>query len=141
MKRSPLRRTSTLKRSPRRRKRGSTKYAKRERDFDYMGFIKGQPCAVGYNHQPAYDEFWRGLYVDEHCGTIEAHHAGVRGVGQKAPDDTCIPLCSEHHRKLGERCGLFSGWPRGAVKLWELAVIAHYQALYAARSSSTTDLF
>jgi hypothetical protein len=35
------------------------------------------------------------------CGIqtrIEACHTGPRGLGQKASDYTCVPLCAEHHR-------------------------------------------
>ncbi len=28
---------------------------------------------------------------------VHAHHAGTRGMGQKAPDRTAIPLCRVHH--------------------------------------------
>ena len=45
-----------------------------------MRWIKTLPCAV--------------------CGrnNSEAAHTGPRGLGQKAPDDQCIPLCPDHHR-------------------------------------------
>jgi hypothetical protein len=59
----------------------------------YLAFIRTLPCAV--------------------CGTrrnIEAAHTGPRGLGQKAPDTSAIPLCVKHHRtgsdsyhKLGRR--------------------------------------
>lgn len=28
---------------------------------------------------------------------VEAHHTGPHGMGQKASDYTCIPLCADHH--------------------------------------------
>lgn len=28
----------------------------------------------------------------------EAAHTGPRGLGQKSPDEQCIPLCPDHHR-------------------------------------------
>jgi hypothetical protein len=45
-----------------------------------MRWIKTLPCAV--------------------CGRMgaEAAHTGPRGLGQKSPDESCIPLCAEHHR-------------------------------------------
>lgn len=45
-----------------------------------MRWIKTLPCAV--------------------CGRTgsEASHTGPRGLGQKAPDEQCIPLCPDHHR-------------------------------------------
>src|SRR5438105_3897884 len=46
----------------------------------YLRFIRRQPCCV--------------------CGKtwgVEASHTGVRGLGQKASDESCIPLCHVHH--------------------------------------------
>jgi hypothetical protein len=51
------------------------------RDWRYRAWIRTLPCAV--------------------CGIqtrIEACHTGPRGLGQKASDYTCVPLCAEHHR-------------------------------------------
>lgn len=52
------------------------------RDPVYLAWIRTFPCCV-----PA-------------CNVrrSEAHHAGVRGLGQKADDRTAIPLCAHHHR-------------------------------------------
>lgn len=88
-------------------------------------------------------ELWSASMPPGRCsGPIEAHHAGVRGLGQKAPDDTVIPLCSGHHRHLTDRSGPFSGWPRGAVKAWELAMVELYQRAYAAHlAGQSADLF
>lgn len=46
-----------------------------------MDFVKSQRCAV------------------HGCTTVpvEAHHAGQRGLGKRAHDRTCIPLCRDHH--------------------------------------------
>ena len=58
----------------------SKKNRKRLRNIPYMLWIKTLPCAV--------------------CGRngAEAAHTGRRGLGQKAPDEQCIPLCPDHHR-------------------------------------------
>jgi hypothetical protein len=51
------------------------------RDPEYLRFVRRQPCCV--------------------CGRswgIEASHTGPRGLGQKASDHSCIPLCWKHHR-------------------------------------------
>ena len=63
------------------------------RDLRYLAWIRTFPCLV--------------------CGAIrgiEASHAGPRGLGQKSPDSSAIPLCIKHHRtgkdsyhKLGAR--------------------------------------
>ena len=50
------------------------------RNPDYLRFIRRQPCCV--------------------CGKswgVEASHTGPHGLGQKAPDESCIPLCRNHH--------------------------------------------
>lgn len=137
VKRSPLIRKTSLKRSPMRRRTRSTKYARRERDMPRMGWTKEQHCILNLDalmsHQIFMDlyQLWSGPLPDDCSGIIEAHHAGVRGLGQKAPDSTCLPLCSAHHRDLTDRSGCFASWPRGMVKAWELAVVAVYQRLYA----------
>ena len=51
------------------------------RNSRYLSWIRTQPCCV--------------------CGSkraIEASHTGPRGIGQKSPDSSAIPLCSKHHR-------------------------------------------
>ncbi len=51
------------------------------RDKVYLAFIRKLPCVI--------------------CGCrygIEAHHAGIHGLGQKACDRSTIPLCPKHHR-------------------------------------------
>lgn len=110
--------------SPRKR----SKYARRPRDMPRMLWTKHQPCAVG---SLIGVELWLSPVPPGRCsGPVEAHHAGVRGVGQKATDDTVIPLCAGHHRALTDRAGAFAGWPRGAVKRWEMAMVALYQERY-----------
>jgi hypothetical protein len=66
---------------------------KPKRDSRYLAWIRTLPCVV--------------------CGStkgIEASHTGPRGLGQKSPDSSAIPLCAHHHRtgrdsyhKLGAR--------------------------------------
>ena len=54
---------------------------KPQRNPRYLAWIRTQPCCV--------------------CGTtrgIEASHTGPRGLGQKSPDSSAIPLCAKHHR-------------------------------------------
>lgn len=82
----------------------ASKYRRRDRDFEYMGWIKQQPCLL-YGADGAGD-----------CspGWVEADHAGTRPYGQKADDTTCIPLCSRHHRDRTDRSGFF----RGKTKDW-----------------------
>lgn len=122
-----------------RRRRGSTKYSRRERDLERMAWIKTLPCAIGgnrTNQSAVAAELWLGPPPDRCRRAVEAHHAGEHGLGAKPDDDTCIPLCDHHHDALTDRRGVFSGWQKYGLKIWELAVVAHYQAMYAARSSS-----
>jgi hypothetical protein len=54
---------------------------KPKRNPRYLAWIRTQPCLV--------------------CGSrggIEAAHTGPRGLGQKSPDTSAIPLCPKHHR-------------------------------------------
>src|SRR5438552_8216787 len=47
----------------------------------YLRFVRRHACCV--------------------CGktwSVEAAHTGPHGLGQKAPDESCIPLCWKHHR-------------------------------------------
>ena len=63
------------------------------RNLKYRAWIRTLPCLV--------------------CGTmrgVEAAHTGPNGLGQKSPDNSCIPLCRHHHQtgrdsyhKLGPR--------------------------------------
>jgi hypothetical protein len=49
-------------------------------DTAYLAFVRARPCC--------------------HCGDtdrVEAHHTGKRGMGQKAPDSTTVPLCHACH--------------------------------------------
>jgi hypothetical protein len=68
-----------LKRSSSLRPRSKTN-KKRPRNFPYMLWIKTLPCTVC--RRPG----------------SEACHTGPRGLGQKSPDEQCIPLCPDHHR-------------------------------------------
>jgi len=55
--------------------------SKPERDAKYRVWVRSLPCAV--------------------CGTrrgIEAAHTGSHGLGQKASDKSCIPLCCRDHK-------------------------------------------
>lgn len=100
--------------------------------MERMNWIRTLPCACALG-LPTAAELWQGPPPDRCRGVVEAHHAGVHGTGNKAPDNTTIPMCGYHHRSItgepGGR-GCFDGWPRGAVKRWELAAVVHYQRAY-----------
>lgn len=97
--RAPLRRSS-LKKAPRVQKdQGLAPRARiRQRqpirrrrkrtpvDEPFRAFVLALPCAAF------------GLLDSSPCqGAVQPHHAGVRGLRQKAPERTIIPLCSAHH--------------------------------------------
>src|SRR6266404_1255448 len=63
----------------------STRYSRRARQLEYMGWIKTLPCAVC------------GRQASEYFA-IEAAHCGPRVLSQKTDDRNCIPLCVQHHR-------------------------------------------
>jgi hypothetical protein len=86
------------------------RYRDRPRFFDYMGWVKAQPCLMA-------------SYGSCH-GVVEADHAGFdRGVGMKAHDNTCIPLCSAHHMQRHNFNGVFKGWTKEQMRAWrELAI-------------------
>ena len=121
MKRSPMKRTgstSKKRKSPKRK----TKYAMRERDFDYMGWVKTLRCLLS------------GLDGAGPCsGVVEADHAGLNSsLSSKAPDDTCIPLCTGHHRDRHACTGFFRGLEKDWKREWRLEAIAKTQGEYDA---------
>lgn len=113
MKRTSLARKTPLRRKTRLRARGDTAYRRRERDLDYMRWVITLPCAA------------RRLPERDPCsGRVEADHAGRRpGVGMKAADRTCIPLCSKHHRHRDNFHGMFRTWTGAQMRVWLDSVI------------------
>jgi hypothetical protein len=81
-----------------------------------MTWIRSLPCAA------------RGLGLCQ--GTVEADHAGRRGLGQKADDRTCIPLCQWHHAQRGSFHGPFRQWDQAEMRSWLADMVARYQKLY-----------
>lgn len=88
------------------------------RDPQYMTWVRGLGClfeATSYSCD----------------GPIDAHHAGInKGMGRKADDDTCIPLCRKHHQDLECLTGVASfklGWDKAVRRAF------HEQAIEAVR--------
>lgn len=148
MRRTPLRRgTKPLRRSTRLRARGNTKYRRRERDFAYMGWVKRQPCIL--RALPLRDFaltlaarlagkllFKRDviLWCWTPCeGPVEADHQGARGMGQKADDRTCVPMCSSHHKQRHAHNGAFKHLTRDELRAWRTEAIARTQAAWEKR--------
>lgn len=141
LRRTPLKSGVGLKRSPMRRRRGEDRnsYARRERDFDRMGEVRTWRCCVA---EPG-GVPWPGQAPPDACsGPIQAHHAGARGLGVKAPDDTVTAMCDHHHDDFTDRRGIFAGWPRGAARAWQDAQIERHRRLYEElRRGAAADLF
>jgi len=55
------------------------KSRKPTRSRSYMAFVRERPCCICLRQAD------------------EAHHFGPRGMGTKATDLSCVPLCKEHH--------------------------------------------
>lgn len=61
----------------------------------------------------------RCWHMGDGCdGVIEAHHAGDRGLGQKAHYLTMVPMCTKHHRAWHDANGLFKDWKKGHRRTW-----------------------
>lgn len=79
-------------------------------DPDYIAWVKTQWCIVCSDHP------------------VDAHHAGVRGLGRKADDSTCVALCPEHHRQWHDCSGYFAD--RAARQLWTQRAIVMMNRRY-----------
>jgi hypothetical protein len=73
-------------------------------------------------------------------GPIHAHHAGYRGVGQKADDTSCIPLCWFHHASWHDCCGPFNGWTHDQRADWAAAQILATQHAVSLRRDRGTAI-
>jgi hypothetical protein len=128
MKRAALFRRTPITRRPMRRGRHRSKYSKRDRDFAFMGFVKLQLCSVEEeNPDPDRDP-------TPCSGVIEADHVGERGMGQKADDRTCIPMCTGHHRERHDHCGTFKYCTREQIRGWKRRAMARTQTYWCERT-------
>ncbi len=67
----------------------------------------------------------------EHGGcssVVEAHHAGPRGLSQKAHDHTCVPLCSLHHHDRHAATGVWKTYRKADFRAWADRAIRKTQA-------------
>lgn len=64
----------------------------------------------------------------------EADHAGVRAGWRRAPDETSIPLCTDHHRDRTTRRRFFAGRSWEWMRSWCDSMIAMMTERYAARA-------
>lgn len=82
----------------------------------FVQYVRSLPCAA-WALGPCY-------------GRVEAHHAGQRGLGQKAHDNTCVPLCTQHHRNWHDHSGPFRTWTKTDRREWIAQTISFTQAGY-----------
>lgn len=123
-----LRRSAFTRHAPMRRGRRGSKYSKRERDFPRMLFVKTLLCSVE-EERPDPD------VTPTPCrGVIEADHMGERGIGQKADDSTCAPMCTGHHRERHDHCGSFKYCTKEQLRGWRKRAIARTQVLWGERN-------
>lgn len=104
---APLKRSTPLRRKTRLRARGNTSYARRPRDFVYMGKVARLPCVV---------RKWPGAFVTTCAGRVQVDHAGDRPFHRRAPDDTSIPICTKHHGERTDYRGTFKGFDAGLMR-------------------------
>jgi hypothetical protein len=122
VKRTPLRRYARLEsRHPMRKRARKPRRVSTPEDRAYMDFIRTLACCAPMPHL---------------CrGCIDPHHAGIKpGLGLKAPDDTCIPMCRRSHREWEDHAGQFRGWTREQRREWQDYQIVVYQAMWSARN-------
>jgi hypothetical protein len=113
-----------------------TKYARRERDFEFMGFVRGRTCLIV--ELPPFlfigDPARAAKHVATTCrGKIEADHLGERGIGQKAPDNTCGALCQQHHHERTNHYGIFKQLVQLELRAWRAEAISRTQTAWRAR--------
>ena len=110
-----------------------SKYRQRPRDTARMLWIKSLPCC-------AQDVMLPLEHVGPCDGPVEADHAGGgSGMGRKADDSTCIPLCVRHHRAPGLEHLLFGNVPHGEVRRWKRWQAEQYRMRYDALEATRDE--
>jgi hypothetical protein len=108
-------RLGSVKNAEKRQWRRRSKYKQRERDFDYMGCVRRLPCIVSVIERSLpHCEYaalpFKFMRVTLCGGHVQADHMGKRGLGQKADDRTCAPMCEHHHAERTDYRGVFYGF-------------------------------
>lgn len=122
MKRSPLKRSSPI-----RRKRARREVNQTPADAAYLKAVRLLPCCAPRAFLPL------ALVNDlDHAGLVHAHHAGRKpGTSLKAHDSTAIPLCDKHHRAWHGANGVFRGWTKAQRRYWADAAIQDTRRIIA----------
>lgn len=100
-------------RKPLPRRRSRPRRSLRVRDEGYKATVRGLPCAMRFV------PILGGTGPIGFCeGEVEPDHQGERGVGQKADDTSCVPMCHKHHRDRTDYRGYFKGWDGQRMRDW-----------------------
>lgn len=95
---------------------------KRVEDPAYRAFVRGLVCCAILLDGPG------------RCrGGTEAHHARGGTMGRKASDDTCIALCTLHHREWHAAAGPFATWKKPKRIEWSEEYISETRAMWRER--------
>lgn len=95
-----------------------------------MLWIKGLLCSVEEERPDPY-------HMATGCrGEVQADHMGARGLGQKANDRTCAPMCRLHHRERTDHGGSFKNLTRDQLRAWRTRAIARTQTMWNERAVS-----
>lgn len=116
MRRSRLRARKSLRRRKRVNPRRATpRRSHAVKDESFKAAVRLLPCCA--------------RYMGPCRGHVDPHHAGDdRGLGQKASDDTCIPMCRKHHTEIEDVTGAFKGWIKEMLRSWQDEKIAATRA-------------
>lgn len=89
-------------------------------DPDFVAWVRTQRCR---------------LFMNDPCEPrmgVDPHHAGKkRGMGMKADDGTCIPLCRKHHRAWHDLALPFRSMTRDQRRSWSQYQIGWTQGAFA----------
>lgn len=121
---SPLRRKTPLRRVSKK-----NSYRRRERDLEFMAKVRKLPCIVrtwlailnGGTEPVTADtarEWILPPKITPCTGRVQADHLGERAYGTKAHDNTCAPMCRNHHAERTDYTGPFKGWTAEDMRAW-----------------------
>jgi hypothetical protein len=134
--RTPLRANKNLQRSRFMTSHRKSKYARRERDFEFMSWVRTRPCMVSVLSPFLFigSAASAAKYKLTPCqGPIESDHMGMRGMGQKADDSTCVPMCRGHHSERHAHAGTFYPLVKAELRAWRAEAIKRTQIAWAGR--------
>lgn len=83
-------------------------------DLHYQAWLRRQPCAR----------------CGKRCTVSVHHHTGRRGLGQRASDESAMPLCPACHMGLHDNNGPFKGWTREQLRAWQDEQCTQHRARY-----------